>query len=104
MLEKENKYENNKFILPKKLNEITIIPNDSLWGEKLKNYQKSKDIFYYDKKYFPKIITKELIRSSEGKFNPITQKYLDPVQDTLISKTSRERELNFISNGYDKQL
>ena len=104
MFEKEKIYENNKFILSKKPNEITIIPNDSLWGEKLQNYQKSKDIFYYDKKYFPKIITKKLIRSTEGRFNPITQKYLDPAKDALISKTSRERELDFISNGYDKQL
>ena len=104
MFEKENNYENNKFIPSKKTNEIKIIPNDSLWGEKIKNYQKSNDKFYYDKKYFPKIITKQLIRTTEGKFNPITQKYLDPDKDALISKTSRERELNFISNGYDRQL
>ena len=97
-------YGNNNSKREKMPEEIAIIPNDSLWGEKLKNYQKSKDIFYYNKKDFPKIITKELILNTEEKFNPITQRYENPKKDNLISKSSKQRQLDFISNGYDKQL
>ena len=99
-----NIYGNNKYIPSNKQNEISIIPNDSLWGEKLKNYQKSKDIFYYNTKDFPKIITKKMIMSTEGKFNPITQKYIDSQKDIIESKSTKQRRLNIISNGYDKQL
>ena len=98
------RYENSKFNRLNKPKEITIIPNDSLWAEKLKNYQKSKDIFYFNTKDFPKIITKEMVRSSEGKFNPITQKYIDSKKDNMVSKSTNQRRLNLISNGYDKQL
>ena len=50
---------NNDYISSKKDYETVIIPNDSSWGEKLKNYQKSKEIVYHNNVDFPKIITKE---------------------------------------------
>ena len=99
-----NSYGSNKYIPSNKPHEIAIIPNDSLWKEKLKNYEKSKDIFYYNKTDFPKIITKELIMSTGDKFNPITQKYMDSKKDNLISKSTKNRKINLISNGYDRQL
>ena len=95
---------NNDYISSKKDYETVIIPNDSSWGEKLKNYQKSKEIVYHNNVDFPKIITKEQILKTEGKFNPITQKYIDPKKDNSENKSTKQRELNLISNGYDKQL
>lgn len=95
---------NNQYSSSKNIHELAIIPNDSLWGEKLKNYQKSKEIIYHNKNDFPKIITKDLVRSTEGEFNPITQRYKDPKKDYLEYKSAKKRELNFISTGYDKQL
>ena len=104
MNENTNIYRNNNYSPSSKNEEIVIVPNDALWGEKLKNYQKSKDIFYFNKKDFPKIIKKELVMSNQGEFNPITQRYIDPKKDNLINKESNQRKLNYISNGYDKQL
>ena len=104
MNENTNIYRNNNYSPSSKNEEIVIVPNDALWGEKLKNYQKSKDVFYFNKKDFPKIIKKELVMSNQGEFNPITQRYIDPKKDNLINKESNQRKLNFISNGYDKQL
>ena len=95
---------NKKDISPKEPKEMVIIPNDSLWGEKLRNYQKSKEIFYRNKKDFPKIITKEQIRNSENKYNPITQKYIDLNKDNSETKSAEKRKLNLISKCYDRQL
>ena len=41
----------------------SILTNDPKWGEKLRNYEKLKDIFHYDSKVFPKIITTKMILS-----------------------------------------
>ena len=99
-----NTYRSNNYSPSNRKGEIAIIPNDSSWSEKMKNYQKSKDVFYYNNTDFPKIITKEMIFSSEGKFDPITQKYVDPKADDSIKKSTKKRQLNIISNGYDRQL
>ena len=104
MNEKENIYVNNNYIQKSNKEQPIITPDDVFWGEKIKNYQKSKEIFYFNKKDFPKIITKELVMSTQGIFNPITQRYINPKKDILVDKKSKERKLNFISTGYDKQL
>ena len=104
MSSNNNTYRNNKYSPSKTKHESAIIPNDLLWSEKMKNYSKSRDIFYYNNTDFPKILTKEMIMSTEGKFNPILQKYANSKKDDSISKSTKIRKINSISNGYDKQL
>lgn len=99
-----NLYGNSKYIQTEVSPPKAIVPNDMSWGDKLKNYQKSKDIVYFDKKDFPKIITRELIMSNEGKFNPILQKYIDPKRERIIDESSKQKKLDLISSGFDKQL
>ena len=82
----------------------TIIKNDNQWGEKLRNYQKSKDVFKYDPKIFPKHITSKMINSCEKVFNPITQKYYDPKKEQYNIDIASKTKLSNITNGYDKQL
>ena len=82
----------------------TIIPNDKQWGEKLRNYQKSKEVFKYDPKVFPKHITTKMINSCEKVFNPITQKYYDPKKEQSNLDLASKTKLTNITNGYDKQL
>ena len=99
-----NSYGNNKYIQTEASPQKAIIPNDMSWGDKLKDYQKTKDIVYFNKKDFPKIITRQQIMSSEGKFNPILQKYVDPKRERMIDETSKQKKLDLISSGFDKQL
>ena len=99
-----NSDRNSKYFQTEASPQKTIMPNDIAWGDKLKDYQKTKDIVYFNKKDFPKIISKELIMSSEGKFNPILQKYVDPKRDRMINEISRQKKLDLISSGFDKQL
>ena len=81
-----------------------IEPNDSKWGQKLRDYKDSKKVFNYDPKIFPKHITTKMIFDSQRQFNPITQKYYDEKKDEKIAKKSKNTLISMISNGYDKQL
>ena len=98
-------YEDNKYIQKESSHQSTIIPNDSLWGEKIKNYQKTnRNILYFNKNDFPKIFTQDQINGTEEKFNPILQKYSDPKVDQSVKENAKQKRLNSISHGYDKQL
>ena len=98
-------YEDNKYIQKESSHQSTIIPNDSLWGEKIKNYQKTnRNILYFNKNDFPKIFTQDQINGTEEKFNPILQKYSDPKVDQSLKENAKQKRLNSISLGYDKQL
>ena len=82
----------------------TIIQNDLKWGDKIKNYKKLKDIFYYEPKCFPKHITTKMITDSQRQFNPITQRYYNEEKEKKNIKESRNYVVSLISKGYDKQL
>ena len=82
----------------------SIFTNDPKWGEKLRNYEKLKDIFHYDPKVFPKIITTKMITQNNRQFNPITQKYYNEEKEQKVAKNTKNNRLSMISNGYDKQL
>ena len=82
----------------------TIIANDKQWGEKLRNYQKLKEVFKYDPKVFPKHITSKMMNGCEKVFNPITQKYYDPKREQINVDNATKKKLSNITNGYDKQL
>ena len=99
-----NSYREEKYKLNESPHQSAIISNDSSWGEKLKNYQKARNMPFFNNNDFPKIITRKQIMSTEGKFNPILQKYTDPKKNELIDESSKQKRLNIISNGYDKQL
>ena len=73
-----NSYRDEKYKLNESPHQSAIISNDSSWGEKLKNYQKARNKPFFNNNDFPKIITRKQIMSTEGKFNPILQKYTDP--------------------------
>ena len=82
----------------------SIFQNDPNWGEKLRNYQKLKEIFHYDPKVFPKHISQKMMGNNEREFNPITQKYYNEKKDQKILENSKNNRLSMISNGYDRQL
>ena len=82
----------------------TLIPNDKHWGDKLRDYKNSKQIFSYDSKVFPQHITNKMIMDSQREFNPITQKYYNEQRDKKFQKNSNIKRLEMISKGYDKQL
>ena len=82
----------------------TLIPNDKHWGDKLRDYTKSRQIFSYDSKVFPQHITNKMIMDSQREFNPITQKYYNEQRDKKFQENSNIKRLEMISKGYDKQL
>ena len=81
-----------------------IIQDDPKWGEKLREYKNSKNIFYYDKSAFPPHITEKMIINSQAEFNPITQKYYDEKKEQNFRKNTKIDLITMISKGYDKQL
>ncbi len=81
-----------------------IEPNDLKWGDKIRDYKNSKQIFHYDSKVFPKHITTKMILDSQREFNPITQKYYNEEKEQKILENSKNNSLSMISNGYDKQI
>ena len=82
----------------------TIIANDPKWGEKLRNYEKLKEVFHYNPKVYPKIITTKMVTQSNRQFNPITQKYYNEEKEQKVINDTKNNRLSMISNGYDKQL
>ena len=81
-----------------------IIPNDLKWGQKLKSYRSLRELYQYDPKNFPKIITSKMVNDSQNVFNPITQKYYDENKDKKLFENSKKARISMISNGYDNQL